>query len=58
MNVRLILFSYPSIKTCFLGAQKTVSIFSTHNIYFGYEIKKIFFQCALISGALLDNYKG
>ena len=48
MSVKLKLFSYQSIKTCVLGAQKNrlieTVLLSTHNICFGWEIKKINFQ--------------
>ena len=50
------LFSYPSILTCVVGAQKNrlieTVLLSTHNICFGSEIKKIVFQYALLSGEL------
>ena len=39
------LFIYPSVKSCVLGAQKNrlieTVLLSTHNICFGWEIKKI-----------------
>ena len=41
-------FSYPSIKTCVFGAQKNRLIY----ICFGWEIKKIVFLYALLSGSL------
>ena len=57
MCVKLLLFLYPSIKTFVLGTQKNrlieTVLLSTHNICFGWEIKKIVFQNALISGALV-----
>ena len=47
------LFSYPSIQTHVLGAQKNRLIetvhLSTHNICFGQEIRKIFFDYSLLS---------
>ena len=47
-SVKLQLFTYPSVQTCVLGAQtnrliETV-LLSTHNIYFGLEIRKIIFS--------------
>ena len=43
--------------TCVLGAQKhrliKMVLLSTYNICFGWEIKKIFFSNALLSGGLL-----
>ena len=55
-NVKLRSFPYPSVKTCVLVAQKTCLIetvlMSTHNICFGWEIRKIFFNYTLLSGGL------
>ena len=57
MSVKLLLFSYPSILTCVLGAQKNrlieTVLLSTHNICFELERKKVVFQYALLSGALI-----
>ena len=45
-NVKLRLFSYPSVKTYVLGAQKNrlieMVLLSTHNISFGWDIRKNF----------------
>ena len=53
MSVKLLLFSYPSIETCVLGAQKNrlieTVLLSTHNICFGLEIKRLVFQYTLLS---------
>ena len=57
MSIKLLLFSYLSIKTCVLGAQKNrlieTVLLSTHNICFEWEIKQIVFQYTLLSGGLL-----
>ena len=46
-----------SLKTCVLGAQKNclneTVLLSTHNICFGWEIRKIIFKYALLSGGLI-----
>ena len=50
------LFSYPSVLTYVLGAQKNcleTVLLSTHNISFGWEIRKIIFCYALLSGGLI-----
>ena len=56
MSVKLKQFSYPSIQTCVLGAQKNrlieTVLLSTHNLCFGWEIMKIYFQYELLSGGL------
>ena len=56
-SVKLRLFSYPSVYTCVFGAQKNrlikTVLLSTHNIGFGWEIRKISFCYALLSGGLL-----
>ena len=60
MSVKFKLFYYLSIETCVLGAQKNRLIetgpLSTHNICFGWEIKKIDFHYTLLSGALIKEY--
>ena len=52
----MLLFSYPSVLTCVLVAQKNSLIetvlLSTHNICFGWEIRKIIFCYTLLSGGL------
>ena len=57
MHVKLPLFSYPSILTCYFGAQKNrlieTDFSSTQNIYFGGEMRKIILQVALLSGGLI-----
>ena len=57
MSVKLQIFSYPSIYTCVLGAQKNrlieTVLLSTHNICFGWEIKKKDFQYVLLSEGLI-----
>ena len=48
ISQKLCIFSYPSISTFVLGAQKNrlieTVLFSTHNICFGWEIRKSFFN--------------
>ena len=48
MSMKLLLFPYQSIESCVLGAQKNrlieTVLLSTHNICFGREIKKTFFN--------------
>ena len=50
---------YPSILTCVLDAEKNRLIervlFSTHNICFDLEIRKIIFQYTLLSGGLIQS---
>ena len=50
------LFSYQAIQTQVLGAQKNrlieTVLLSTHNICFGWEIRKIIFSYLHISGSL------
>ena len=57
MSIKLSLFSYPSIQTCVLGAQKNrlieTVLLSIHNICFGREIRKIIFHYAFVSGVLV-----
>ena len=47
MSVKLEIFSYASVLTYVLGAQKSrlieTVLLSTHNICFGLEIRKLFF---------------
>ena len=56
LSVKLCIFSYPSILTCVLGAQKNclseMVLLSTHNKCFGWEIRKLFFEYALLSRGL------
>ena len=55
-NIKLWLFSYPSVGTCVLGAQKNrlieTVLLSTHNKCFAWEIWKIIFNYLLLSGGL------
>ena len=57
-NIKLCLFSYPSVKTYVLGAQKNrlieTVLLSTHNICFGREIRKLNFCYALLTEVLND----
>ena len=50
------MFSYPSVLTYVLGAQKNCHIetffLSTHNICFGCEIRKLVFRYALLTEVL------
>ena len=54
--IKFRLFSYPSVKTCVLVAQKNhlieTVLLGTHNICFGWEIRKVIFKCTLLSGGL------
>ena len=47
MSLKLYIFSYPSVLTYVLGAQKNhlieMVLLSGHNICFGWEIRKLFF---------------
>ena len=56
LGVKLWIFSYPSIKTCVLGAQMNHLIekvlLSMQNICFGWEIRKWILNDALLSGGL------
>ena len=53
LRVKLRIFSYPIILTCVLGVQKNYLIetvlLSTHNICFGWEIRKIILNNPLLS---------
>ena len=55
-SIKLQLFTYPSVKTCVLGAQNNrlieTVLLSTHNICFGLEIRKINLSYTLLSGGL------
>ena len=59
-SLELWFFSYPSVKACLLGAQKNrlieTVLLSTHNICFGWEIKKFKKNQlgTLISGGLIS----
>ena len=50
------MFSYPSVLTYVLGAQKNrlieTVLLSTHNICFGFDIRKIDFRYALFTKVL------
>ena len=50
------IFSYPSILTYVLGAQKNrlveTVLFRTHNICFGWEIRKLNFRYAILTEVL------
>ena len=55
LSVKLLIFPYPSVLTYVLGAQKNrlieTVLWSTHNICFGWEIRKsIFWYALLIKG--------
>ena len=54
--LNFLLFSFSSIQTCVLGAQKTCNnemvLLSNHNIRFGREIRKIIFINTLLSEGL------
>ena len=58
LSVTWRLFSYPSVKTCVLGAQKNRLIETvlsrTHNICFGCEIRKMNCNYALLSRGLIS----
>ena len=51
LSVKLWLFSYPLVKTCVVGAQKShlieTVLMSTHNICYGTEIREIIFRYTL-----------
>ena len=53
---KLLIFSYPSILTYVLDAQKNrlieMVLLSTHNICFGREIRKLDFRYALLTKVL------
>ena len=53
LSVKSWIFSYPSVLTYILGAQKNCLIetvlLSTHNICFGSETRKLIFDCVLLS---------
>ena len=56
LSVKLLIFSYPSDVTYVLGVQKNhlieTVLLSTHNIAFGWEIRKIFFVTLLTKGLI------
>ena len=58
LNVKLWIFSYPSVLTYVLGAQKNclneTVLLSTHNICFGREIRKINFWYTLFTKGLIE----
>ena len=51
--MKMLIFSYPSVLTYVLGAQKNhlieTVLLSTHNICFGCEIRKLNFHYALLT---------
>ena len=55
----VVFFSYPSILTYVLGAQKNrlieTVLLSTHNICFGWEIRKLNLRYALLTKVLSPN---
>ena len=59
MSIKLLIFSYSSVLTYVLGAQKKrlieTVLLSTHNICFGREIRKIDFCYALLTKVLIDR---
>ena len=56
------IFSYPSVLTYVLGAQKNrlieTVLLSTHNICFGREIRKLNFRLALLTKVLPPHLMG
>ena len=59
MSVKLYIFSYPLVLTYVLGAQENrlieTVLLSTHNICFGWEIRKLNFWYALLTKGLTDD---
>ena len=57
--MKLLIFSYLSVLTFVLGAQKhrlnETVLLSTHNIRFGRKIGKLIFDYALLSGGLINS---
>ena len=54
------IFSYPLFLSYVSGAQKNrieMGFFSTHNIYFGWEIRKLYFCYALLTKGLNIMHK-
>ena len=58
-SVKLYIFSYLSVLTFVLGAQKNrlneTVLLSTHNIWIGWEIRKLIFDYTLLSGGLYKH---
>ena len=56
----MLIFSYPSVLTYVLGAQKNrlieTVLLSTHNICFGWEIRKLDFRYAVLTKVLSQLY--
>ena len=56
LSVKLLIFSYPSVLTYVLGAQKNhlieTVLLSIHSIYFGLEIRKLVFRYTLLTNVL------
>ena len=55
-GVKLSLFSYPSVKTSVLGAQKNCLILSTHNICFGRGIRFLFYNEQYLEACITDEF--
>ena len=59
LSVKWWIFSYPSVLTYVLGAQKTrlidTVLLSTHDIYFGWEIRKLNFWYTLLTKVLTSH---
>ena len=59
LSAKLLLFSYPSVLTFVLGAQKNrlieTVLLSTHNICFSYLIRKLIFNYMVLSRGLSIN---
>ena len=57
ISVKLSIFPYPSVLTYDLGAQKNrlieTVLLSTHNIYFGWEIRKWFCDNTLLTRGII-----
>ena len=60
LSVKMLMFSYLSVLTYVLSAQKNrliqTVLLSTHNICFGLEIRKLIFRYALLAKVLSSNY--
>ena len=57
----MLIFSYPSVLTYVLGALKNhlieMVLLSTHNICFGWEIRKLIFRYTLLTKVLKTHVK-
>ena len=56
-QLKMLIFSYPSVLTYVLGSQKNrlieTVLLSTHNIGFGLEIRKLFFWYTILTIVML-----